>query len=107
MLPEDRAWLRDPAAHVAAPPPVPPYRPDGGAAPADGADDHADERGVDDEEMAAAGDARPDAPSESMEEETPEAVAERLRKLFRSSRAVLQPGLVRHGRLESLASHAQ
>ena len=49
MLPDERAWLRDPAAHAAAPP-VPPYRPDPVRAASSAAPDGDDAREGDDEE---------------------------------------------------------
>ena len=94
MLPEERAWLKDPAALAtlaAASPPAPPYRPD--SRKADVAADGDDERQGDDEEMAAAAETA-DTGADA-EEDTPP-VAERMRALFRDCSDILRPNLVRY-----------
>ena len=94
MVPEERAWLRDPTALATSQPSAPAYRQDSRASAAVAADG-ADARGVDDEEMATAGGdiANGGAGAEVTNEN--EVVAERLRALFRSCGAALRPGLVR------------
>ena len=95
MVPEERAWLRDPAALADTQPAAPPYRQDSRAgATADDDDDGADARRGGDELMATAGgDAHEGGAAEVADDN--EAVAERLRALFRSCSAALRPGLVR------------
>ncbi len=99
MLPEERAWLRDPTALADSQPPAPPYRLDSRASAAAAGPDGADERGGGDEDMATAGGEPPDGGAAEAEATADnEAVTERLRALFRACGTALRPGLVRRWR---------
>jgi len=106
-VPEERAWLRDPTAVADSRSPAPPYRQDSRASPAAAEADGADQRGGDDEEMATAGGEAPDGgAAEAGATDDNEAVAERLRALFRSCGAALRPGLVRRCQIPYCAEAA-